>query len=173
MLHEKIDQAVKNSDMPISIIAEKCFIDEKVLYKIRKGQQQATADKVLRLATVLDNADLIRYQCSSCTIGEKFHLVCLDGNIRSQGHEILMKNKTEINEFLAVYEQMLEILFDKDTYTDEELNLIDKGLDEAIDVRHCVETLELWYAKKFGIEKLNQKIEDHNEKCIKNGYARG
>lgn len=172
-MYRKLDQAVKNSDMPINAIAESCYMDERTLYKLRKGQQAISADKALLLAIALDNVDLIRYKCSDCEIGSKFHLVCLDGNIRSQGHEILIKNKTEINEFLAVYEKMLEVLFDKDEYTEDEVELIDRGLHEAIDVRHCIETLELWYAKRFGIDKLKSKIAEHNEKCVVNGYAKG
>lgn len=172
MIEAYIDEAIQGSAIPITQIAKESFISYNTLYKIRTGEQGITPDKTVSLAKALDKPELIRQHCQSCIIGQKFHLVYLNGNIRNQGHEILMKNQIEIKELLEIMPGMFEILFEKDTYTPDEKAYIDNAILEAIDVRHCIEMLEIWYAKRFGLDQLEMRVTEHNQKCFEKNYAK-
>lgn len=166
-----IDTVVKGSSLTAYTIADRAMMDINTLYKIRTEKQRLTSDHAYNIANALSDYNVIDEQCCSCYIGKKLNLVRLNGKIRDQGHEILWKSKTEIKEFLEVLPKMIEILFDNDDYTVKEREFIDKGFHEALDVEHCIKTLRSWYAKKFGIDELVKRVQEHNDKCYDNNYA--
>lgn len=174
MIERYINTAVKEAPYPIKTIAENSYISEKTLYKIRNGEQTPSADKTLSIAKALNRPELIRHHCSSCPIGSIFHLIYLNGRIRGEGHEILQKSHIEIKEWVDLFSKGIEMMFKNftpDDYSEEDKALAKKLLDEGIDVRHCIETYETWYAKTFGIQELEKEIKDHNEKCYDRGFA--
>lgn len=170
IVNEKIGQIIEDLDIPIQDIAEKSLINYKTLYNIRIGKQFPKVDHTLSIVKTLDRPELIRYHCQSCEIGKRFHMMHLDGNIRNEGHDILTKNQIEANEFLKVAPKAFEILFEKSEFLDEEMKLIKKALQEAFDVKHSIQALEDWYAKKFGLESLEKEIWEHHQKCVDRGY---
>lgn len=169
-VNEKINQIIENLDISIQDIADNSLINYKTLYNIRTGKQSPKADHTLSIAKTLDTPELIRYHCQTCDIGKRFHLMHLNGNIRDQGHDILMKNQIEATEFLEVSPAAFKILFEKNEYSSEEVELIKKALHEAFDIKHSVQTLEDWYANRFGIENLEKEISEHHQKCFDRGY---
>lgn len=169
-----IEAAVKSAGIPIYEVADKTHISDKTLYKIRSRQQQVSPDKTALLAATLRRPELVRYHCQNFEIGRNFHLVYLDGRVREEGHAILLKSMKEIEEFMVHFQEAMDIMnknVDAQDYTSEEKSLAKKILREALDVRHCIETLEMWYAKTFGIDELTEEIKEHNQKCIDRKYV--
>ncbi|MCG8540439.1 MAG: hypothetical protein MJA82_10930 [Clostridia bacterium] len=172
MIQQQIEIAIQQSEIPIYRVAEKSFMEEKTLYKIRKGKQQISPDKTVALAKALNKPELIKHHCKSCEIGKRYHMAYLNGEVRNEGHDILWKSDVEINELSQVLPSLIKLLFHKSNFSEEERLAIDKGMDEALDVKHCIEMFEDWYSKRFGLEALEERVKQHDKKCYDRNYAK-
>lgn len=171
-----ISRVIEESSLLSKDIAQKTYISNKVLWEYKTGKKVPTAETIDSIAVQTNRPSLIKNYCNkSCPLGKKYSLIYMNGKFRKDGHDIMTKNKKEMQEYMNVIPEMFEIAFEKvdSDFTDEEFKFIYEGMKEALDVRHWIETLEIWFAKTFGIDKWEELINEHNQEYIDKNYVSG
>ncbi|SMB95524.1 Helix-turn-helix [Desulfonispora thiosulfatigenes DSM 11270] len=152
-------------------LGKKVGIGDRSIEAYETKVQVPQADIVLEISRICQNPWLTQQYCRwHCSIGKAYSYEILD-KVNLDPASVLLKLTGEMAEAQAVLKDMLELAVNKNCqsdFTDQELKEFKKCLHQFLDVEHNIETLKISLGKWIDISGL---IQEHNEKCQRNGYT--
>ncbi len=156
-----------------SLLAEKGIdISSESLGCYERGVREPSADMVMELAEIYEEPFMTQRYCKyNCAIGKAFSYEVLDKLDLDNVSNIGLKVLQEIREFHDTFLDLLSLITNttsKENLNPNELEVLKRKVHKMLDLEHSIETLKIALNKILDMKEI---IREHNEKCIKKGYA--
>lgn len=138
-----------------------------------RGIRDPSPSMVKELAKIYQEPFMTQRYCKyNCAIGQAYSYEILD-SIDTNLSNIALKLLEEHRESHEVLEETLTLIVNKGTkkdFTKEEMNKLKFNIHELLDTEHTIEIFKIALNKFINMEDM---IQEHNQKCIERGYAKG
>ena len=138
-----------------------------------RGIRDPSPSMVKELAEIYEEPFLTQKYCKyNCSIGQAYSYEILD-NIDTNLSSIALKLLEEHRESSELLEETLTLIVNKRSikdFSNEQINKLKFNVHELLDVEHTIEIFKIALNKFFNMEDM---IQEHNQKCIDHGYAKG
>ena len=142
------------------------------LARYETGEVVPSPDVVLRMSKVYKCPEMTHIYCREhCAIGREYAYDYLDA-VNSDPISVIAKLAGEMDEVHGILNNLFALTVNKnkrEDFSDEEWELFTEYVLELLDVEHAVEMLKISLGHWCDVAGL---VEEHNQKCIRQGYKR-
>lgn len=160
------------NDVAALLIDREIEISTESLGCYERGVRDPSPSMVVELSEIYGEPFLTQRYCKyNCAIGQAYSYEILDG-VDLNLSNIALKLLEEHRESHDVLAETLVLITNKRTvedFKDSELDNLKKNVHELLDTEHTIEIFKIALNKFIDMKEM---IAEHNEKCIKRGYAR-
>ena len=164
---------LSRNDVADLLIDKGIEISTESLGCYERGIRDPSPKMVKELAEIYKEPFLTQKYCKyKCSIGEAFSYEILD-EVDLTLSNVCLKLLEEHRESSELLEETISLIVNKRTVEDfskEETKTLKFNVHELLDVEHTIEIFKIALNKFFNMEEM---IQEHNQKCIDHGYAKG
>lgn len=164
---------LSRNDVADRLIDKGIEISTESLGCYERGIRDPSPMMVKELAEIYKEPFLTQKYCKyNCSIGQAFSYEILD-EVDLTLSNVCLKLLEEHRESSELLEETIMMIANKRTIDDfktEQIKTLKFNVHELLDVEHTIEIFKIALNKFFNMEEM---IQEHNQKCIDHGYAKG